>query len=158
LTGRETSKKGSREPRKHHIIPTFYLAGFTSTGSPEERLHVFDYATARRYVSTPRKVCRETDFYRVEEPRTDPTVIEKVMAEHEALVAPFVQHIAKTGTVTHKRQVGEALALAALVAVRNRRGRHQIQIALAAGLAKRLRSGQVTPAQWEQLRASETRR
>jgi hypothetical protein len=79
------------------------------------------------------------------------------MAEHEALVAPFVQHIAKTGTVTHKRQVGEALALAALVAVRNRRGRHQIQIALAAGLAKRLRSGQVTPAQWEQLRASEIR-
>ncbi len=144
------------EPRKHHIVPAFYLAGFTTSGTSSGSLHVFDYATAKRYVSTPRKACRETDFYRVEEPDVDPNYVEKLMSWHEGVVAPYVQQVA-TNSVTDRRQVGETLALAGLLAVRSRRGRVQIEAALAAGLGMRLRRGEVTAEQWEQLRQSELR-
>ncbi len=144
------------EPRKHHVVPAFYLAGFTPSASPTGALQVFDYASGKRYRSTPRKVCRETDFYRVEEPDVDPNLIEKLMSWHEGIVAPYVQQGA-TGSVTDKRQVGETLALAALLAVRSRRGRSQMQRSLAVGLGMRLRGGEVTREQWEKLRQSELR-
>jgi hypothetical protein len=144
------------EPRKHHLIPAFYLAGFTESGNQGGVLHAFRYATAKRYVTTPRKACRETDFYRVEEPGFDPNYVEKLMSWHEGVVAPHVQQVA-TGSVRDKRDVGETLALAALLAVRSRRGRTQIEAALAVGLGLRLRRGDVTPEQWEQLRESELR-
>jgi hypothetical protein len=144
------------EPRKHHIVPAFYLAGFTKTGSPTGTLHVFDYASGKRYRSTPRKACRETDFYRVDEPGEDPYLIEKVMSWHEDVVAPYVRQVG-SGRASNKRQVGETLALAALLAVRSRRGRHQLEVTLATGLAMRLRRGEVTPEQWEHLRQAELR-
>jgi Protein of unknown function (DUF4238) len=146
----------TRQPRKHHLVPAFYLAGFTESGSPTGRLHVFDYASAKRYRSTPRKACRETDFYRVEEPGEDPYLIEKAMSWHEDVVAPHVRQVG-SGRASNKRQVGETLALAALIAVRGRRGRHQLEVALAAGLGTRLRRGEVTREQWEHLRGAELR-
>jgi hypothetical protein len=150
-------KPGATEARKHHIIPAFYLAGFTLTGSATGRLHVLHYPTGRRYISTPRKACRETDFYRVEEPGADPNLVENLLAWHEGVVAPFVHHIATTGTVTGRGQVGEALALAASIAARSRRGRHQLKVALASRLAMRLRRGEVLEDDWERLRAAELR-
>src|SRR5829696_3321193 len=53
------------EPRQHHILPAFYLAGFTDTGGKDGTLHVFDYARKRSYTSKPEKVARERDFYRI---------------------------------------------------------------------------------------------
>jgi hypothetical protein len=144
------------EPRKHHIIPAFYLAGFTVSGTQSASLQAFRYATGKRYVTTARKACRETDFYRVEEPGVDPNYIEKLMSWHEGVVAPHVQQVA-TGTVRDKRDVGETLALAALLAVRSRAGRRQMEGTLAVGLGLRLRRGEVTRKQWEQLRSSELR-
>jgi Protein of unknown function (DUF4238) len=142
------------EPRKHHIVPSFYLAGFTPTDSANGALQVFDYATAKRYQSTPKKACRETDFYRVEEPGLDPHDVEKVLGWHEGGVAPFVKAVAR-GTVADKRQVGETLALAASIAARSRRGRKQLEIALALRLRTAMRMGEVSPEQWEHLRTVE---
>jgi hypothetical protein len=36
----------SGEPRKH-IVPAFYLAGFTENDSPAGSLHVFNYFSAQ---------------------------------------------------------------------------------------------------------------
>lgn len=144
------------EPRKHHIVPAFYLAGFTNTDSSAGSLHVFDYGSGKRYRSTPRKACRATDFYRVEKPGLDPNIVEKLLSWHESVVAPLVRQVG-TGSVSDKRQVGETLALAALLAVRSRRGRAQLEASLAAALGKRLRRGQVTREQWEHLQAAELR-
>jgi hypothetical protein len=119
-------------------------------------LYVFDYGSGKRYRSTPRKACRKTDFYRVEAPGVDPYLIERMMAWHEDVVAPHVRQVA-SGSATNKRQVGETLALAALLAVRGRRGRHQLEAALAVGLGTRMRRGEVAPEQWEQLREAELR-
>ncbi len=157
LDSLDVMEKTEGEPRKHHIIPAFYLAGFTNTGSPSGLLQVFDYRSGKRYKSTPRRACRQTDYFRVEEPGLDSNYIEKVLAWHEGVVAPFVQGIARTGKVESKRQIGEALALAASIAVRDQRSRQQLEVGLAAGLATRLRRGEVTREQWEQLRDAELR-
>lgn len=142
------------EPRKHHIVPAFYLAGFTPTGSAHGALQVFDYSTGKRYQTTPKKACRQTDFYRVEEPGLDPNYMENVLGWHEGVVAPFVKNVA-CATITDKRDVGETLALAASIASRNCRGRQQLEVALALKLRTAMRKGQVTREQWERLRAVE---
>ena len=63
------------------------------------------------------------------------------------------------GQVSDRRAIAETLDLAALLAVRSRWGRKQpeLEIALAAGLPRRLGQGDVSRDQWEQLRESELR-
>jgi hypothetical protein len=146
----------SSEPRKHHVVPAFYLAGFTQNDSSKGVLHVFDYTRGKRYESTPRKACRETDFYRVEEPGIDSNLIEKVMSLHESAVTSSVQLVG-SGDTADRPAIAQTLALAALLAVRSRPGRQQMAVGLAAGLTKRLQRGEVSREQWDQLRTSELR-
>lgn len=142
------------DPRQqHHIIPAFYLAGFTPEGTKTGKLQVFDYESGEHYESSPLKACRERDFYRVEEPGYDPNFMEKVLSWHEGVVAPFVQSIAANRRAEDRHQVGEVLAFAALLAVRDRKARERLKNA--GCLAKKLRQGQVSEEQWKQLRASE---
>lgn len=147
---------GGSEPRKHHIIPAFYLAGFTVTDSQTGMLRIFDQRDAKSYKSIPRMACRQTDFYRVDEPGVDPNAMEKLLSWHEGEVAPFTREVG-AGRVEHKRQVGEALSLAAAIAIRDRRGRRMIQDNARGTIASKLRSGEVMHEQWESLRASELR-
>ena len=65
------------EPRQHHLLPEFYLAGFTDTGTRDGMLHVSDYRRSRRYRVRPGQAARERDFYRIEVPGEDRNVIEK---------------------------------------------------------------------------------
>ena len=155
MGARRPKAKGS-EPRKHHIIPAFYLAGFTRNGSKSDRLNVFDYTSGRQYGSTPLKACRETDFNRVEEPGYDANQTELSLAELEGQLASAVHSVA-SGEIADRATIAKTLEFAALCAARNRRAREQIGPVLAAGIASRLRSGQMSPEQWDQLRASELR-
>lgn len=141
-------------PRKHHIVPAFYLGAFTPSGTRGDKLYVFDHNTGRHYRTSPDKACRETDYYRIEAEGADPNVIEDVLSWHENVVAPYQRTLAQ-GKVTDKRQVGETIALAASIAVRNRRGRARLEAALAANLGKALRHGEVSREKWERLRESE---
>lgn len=140
------------EPKKHHLIPAFYLAGFTSTGTKDGVLHVFDYERRKRFKTTPLKAFRETDFYRIDLPEADPNEIETALARHEMVVAPFVQKIASSGRADDRREVGEALALAASIMVRSRWARKLIRERVATDLVRRLRRNTITPAEWNRLR------
>ena len=144
-------------PRQHHLISAFYLAGFTASGRTDGAIEVFDYFTAKQYRSSPKNVCKQRDFFKIEEPGLDPYLFEKITAEFEKKIAPTVQTVAKEGRVSHKKQVGDILSLAALFAVRNRRGRFQLSMALAKSLAEALASGTIDPEKWEQIRKSEIR-
>ena len=44
----------ANRPRKHHYVPAFYLAGFTMSGSDEDRLCVFDQSQIKSWPSSPR--------------------------------------------------------------------------------------------------------
>lgn len=143
------------EPRRHHLVPVFYLKGFTRRNRGTDKLHVFDYSTGKRYVTSPNKACRETDFFRVNDGDADPQSMEKILAGHEAAIARFIQQVAADRRVTDRRQVGEMLSLAAVLAVRSRRGRHRLETDVPPRIVMALRTGTVTEAEWERHRALE---
>lgn len=143
------------EPRRHHLVSVFYLKGFTRRNRGSDTFHVFDYSTGKRYRTTPNRACRETDFFRVDDGDEDPQWMEKVLAEHEAIIAPFIQKVTVDRRVTDRRQVGEALSLAAVLAARSRRGRQQIEAAVPPRIIRALRGGTVTEAEWERHRTLE---
>lgn len=144
------------EPRKHHIIPAFYLAGFTATGLKNAPLQIMDFRRQHRYTSTPLGAYRQTDFYRAEEPGYDPNEIEKRLGQIESAVATAAQ-LAGTGHVPTADEVRNLITLACLMWVRSRGGRRAIQRAARAGLAQRIREGAFTSEQWERVRQSELR-
>lgn len=155
---RRRGSERSSDPRQHHIVPAFYLAGFTPTLSVNGSLWVFRYGTANHFRTSPLKACRERDYYRFdssEELDGDPYYMERLMAWHEGVVAPFVQQIATDARVSHRKQVGEALALAALLVGRGRHGRRQLEQTLSMNVLKALRSGTVTRDEWERYRQDE---
>ncbi len=143
-------------PRKHHIIPAFYLTGFTARQSQSNVLHVFDYTSGKRYLSTPLKACRESDFYRVEEPGYDVNHTELALGDVEATLAKSVKLVA-SGAVADRPTIAQTLEFSALCAGRNRRARQQTGPTLAASIASRLRRGEMSREEWEKIRASELR-
>ena len=61
-----TERPGASEPRKHHYVPAFYLAGFTEEGSQDGRLRAIAKSDGRIFGGTPRTLAHQRDLYRVE--------------------------------------------------------------------------------------------
>lgn len=148
---------GGNEPRQHHIVPAFYLAGFTDTGEMDGRIHVFDYFRAKQYRSSPRQVCRERDFYRIYEPNEDPYLIERGMAALEQEIAPTLREIKEECKITKIEQIGTILSLAALITARDHRGRVNLSTGLAKSLRENLEAGRISREKWDKIRGAELR-
>jgi hypothetical protein len=145
------------EPRQHHILPVFYLAGFTYTGTAQDHVHVFDYLRTKKYKTTPRQVCREKDFFRIHEPGEDPFQIEKEMAQFEGLVAPILDNVRRRGKIKKGGEASDIVNLAALIAARDRRGRYLLSTGLAQSLKEHLLAGKISREKWEKIRGAELR-
>ncbi len=63
------------DPRKHHYVSAFYLAGFTREGTRDGTLHVLDLEKREQRVSSPNNEGIKRDFNKVN--AVDPFVIEK---------------------------------------------------------------------------------
>jgi hypothetical protein len=138
------------EPRQHHLLPEFYLAGFTDTGTRDGMLHVFDHRRGRRYRARPRQVARERDFYRIEVPGEDRNVIEKELSRLEGALAPTLSRVTETDAVRYE-DIADLLSFASMVHVRGRRGLERVYL----GLEDRMRSGleddSLPPDEWERI-------
>jgi hypothetical protein len=140
------------EPRQHHILPAFYLAGFTDTGGKDGTLHVFDYARKRRYASKPEKVARERDFYRIYKPGKEQYIIEKdVWARLEGDISPVLRRVSETDMASPK-ELGTLLSLAAMVYVRGRRGLERAYLGVEEQMRAGLQDGTLTAKAWEEVR------
>jgi hypothetical protein len=95
---KDVFEKGSKEPRRHHYIPQFYLKNFENHNG---KLFVLDMGKRRQWTSTPRDVACERDFYRVEMEGVDPNVIEKILSIIESEAAKVISGI------IHKKQFPE---------------------------------------------------
>lgn len=103
--------------KRHHYVPMSYLARFTTSGTAEGELWVFDIDRATSWPSSPAKTALERDYNRVELEGVDPLLVKKqvfgeiegaaktafdevIGAGHEALVksAPGI----KTSEVTFR--------------------------------------------------------
>jgi hypothetical protein len=146
----------NNEPRKHHVLPAFYLAGFTPNDSPTGRLHVFDFSTGKRYKSTPRQAHRQTDYFRLEVPSVDPNLVEKELSRHETALAPSVRQVG-SGEIADREAIAKTLELAAALHVRSPTARMNVGKVAAAAVAAKLRKGHISREEWEQIRQSELR-
>jgi len=142
------------QPRQHHVLPVAYLAGFTDTGEAGGTLQVFDYLRNNRYSSSPSKVSREKDFFRVYVPGEDEYAVERDMAAVETAVAPFLKEVVLEQRLLSNEHLGKILSLAALIAARDRRMRAGQQITLTESLKEYLRTRRIPREKWERIRAS----
>lgn len=72
------------QPRKHHFVPQFYVAGFTKSGTKDGDLFVLDQDQRKSWRSTPKQTAHKRDFHRIEPPSEgDVMVVEKALSDLE---------------------------------------------------------------------------
>lgn len=102
-------------PRKHHFVPQFYLAGFTPSGSKDDKLFVLDKTTGRQWRSCPGDAGCQKDFYLIEvDDEGGPVAIEKLLSLAEASGAEAIRFIIDNETVPEgdlSRKLAEFLAI-----------------------------------------------
>jgi hypothetical protein len=107
----------TRAARQHHFLPVFYLSGFTQGGTRTGRLHAFDYIRDRHYASTPTKVARERDYYRIET-HSDPDVLETALSRMESMAAAALTTVTRQRRIASRGQLPDLLAFVALTFAR----------------------------------------
>lgn len=138
------------EPRQHHLLPEFYLAGFADTGTRDGMLHVFDQRRSRRYRARPKQVARERDFYRIEVPDEDQHLIEKNPARLEGELAPTLRKVTDTDMVRYE-DIADLLSFASMVQVRGRRGLERAYLVLEERMRSGLEDGSLPWDEWERM-------
>jgi hypothetical protein len=140
--------------RQHHFLPVFYLAGFTETGRRDGRLYVFDYFRDRHYISTPVKVAKERDYYRISDhPESD--ALEAAMSRMEDPAALALKTVIAERRIASRAQLPPLLAFVALIFARGPRLREQMGRRAAAQAHRDLISGTMTEQRWNAIRSAE---
>ncbi|MDB5100890.1 MAG: hypothetical protein JWM80_5311 [Cyanobacteria bacterium RYN_339] len=81
------------EPRRHHYLPQFYLAGFTPRGSKDDHLQVLDLQTGKTWRAKPASVAHQNDYYRLDDGAPDPFALEKGLANFEGQAADALKGV-----------------------------------------------------------------
>jgi hypothetical protein len=108
------------QPRKHHYVPKFYLAGFTKSGTADGDLHVLDQRQRRRWGPvTPANVAHQRDFYAIDaRPDGDRMAIEKAFGEIEAACSRVIHDVIERKELPAGEDHDILLNFVALMAVR----------------------------------------
>jgi hypothetical protein len=141
---------------KMHFVPAFYLAGFTTEGSRDSKIHVFEPRTENHFNASVENVAFERGFYLVDpderSPHRDPQYVESALSYYENLWAPIVQRVIERQELPDPRtgDLDMLVWLAALLSARTRKAR-RIWGDLAARDVRRLFLERVaTPEAWQQ--------
>ncbi|MCC9138798.1 DUF4238 domain-containing protein [Pontibacter silvestris] len=145
------------DPRQHHILPVFYLSGFTDTGTAKGFLHVFDYFNKKRYQAKPTQVAKQRDFYRYTHPDIDPFYMENELSKMESEYAPVLKNVLKTGRVNSNNEMGALLSFVSLLHVRSKRCRELLSYSIEQTMYRKILDGKVTREEWEDIRKLEIR-
>ena len=122
------------QPRRHHYIPQFYLAGFTSDGTKGGWLYATDISTGKQWKCKSEGVAHSRDYFRVDVPGQDPFVIERSFADIESQMATALRTVIETQSIP----IGDtysllmhlvALSLARVPVMRKNTGRPMVQVA-----------------------------
>jgi hypothetical protein len=71
----------SEVKRRHHFVPVFYLAGFTPSGSTDDRLSVLDLPTGKTWGARPSAIGFEKNLYAFDHPSADPNTVEDILSD-----------------------------------------------------------------------------
>jgi hypothetical protein len=108
------------QPRKHHYVPKFYLAGFTKSGSVDGNLYVLDQRQRWRWgPATPVNVAHQRDFYAIDaRSDADRMVVEKTFGEIEATCSRVIRDVIERKEMPAGEDRDILLNFVALMAVR----------------------------------------
>ena len=144
----------AKQPRRHHYVPQFYLAGFTATGTSNGTLHVFDREQQKSWPSTPRATAHARDYHAVDlGSGQDPMFVEKTMAVCEGKWATVLKAVVESRTLPQDDSLGDLLAFVAFLAVRVPRIRNQVADFIDRASKAELRSTFGTPEGRDRFRA-----
>ena len=117
----------AKQPRHHHYVPQFYLAGFTATGTINGTLYVLDREQQKSWPSTPRATAHARDYHAVDlGSGQDPMFVEKTMGVCEGKWATVLKAVVEGRALPHDDSLGDLLAFLAFLAVRVPRIRNQV--------------------------------
>lgn len=106
-------------PKKHHFVPESYLAGFTLSGSKNDRLWVIDQKNVKVRPSTPQNEAHQRYLYRVDvEKGGDEFGIEKGFSEFENEAIPILKEISEKKAIPIGEKYDYLISYIALQIVR----------------------------------------
>ena len=107
------------QPRKHHYVPQFYLAGFTADGSKDGRLFVLDKEKRKTWTSTPKGTAHKRDYHAIEAtPGGDPMVVEKALSQFEGQWSTTLASVIDQKVLPDDDSFGDLMMFVAFMAVR----------------------------------------
>lgn len=119
----KTKKKPLKHSRRHHIVPQFYLAGFTDSGKKDGLLWVLDMNELRQWRGKPKNVAFQTNFYLLKLPGIKTDIVERVFQKLESKVAPIIRKIINTKTLPIDEDYSILITWVALMALKTPRFR-----------------------------------
>lgn len=144
----------ANRPRRHHYVPSFYLAGFTASGSNEDRLFVFDQGQIRSWPSTPENAGHKRDFYAVDlGPDVDPACFEsEVLARLEAEFSRVIRRSVESESLPQGRDMDMLLNFVAVMATRTPRIRRLVGQVTDLTVKAMMQSVVTSPEGWQKFR------
>jgi hypothetical protein len=107
------------QPRKHHYIPQFYLAGFTKSDSKDGKLYVLDKEKRKTWTSTPKGTAHKRDFHSIEPaPGIDPMAVEKGLSQLEGQWSAALATVIDKKILPEDESFGDLMMFVAFMAVR----------------------------------------
>jgi hypothetical protein len=115
------------QPRKHHYVPKFYLAGFTDNQIADGDLHIVDTSRLKTWVAKPKEAAHQRDFHEVEiGPETDPMAVEKILGQCEGKWSTVLRNVLEKLSLPNDDTFGDLMMFVAFMAVRVPRIRETI--------------------------------
>lgn len=109
----------AQQPRKHHFVPQFYLAGFTKNDSKDGTLHVFDRQRRANWSSTPKGSAHKRDYHAVDPAIDgDPMSFEKKLGQFETQWSQTLANVIEKQSVPEDESFGDLMMFVAFMAVR----------------------------------------
>jgi hypothetical protein len=107
------------EPKKHHYLSQFYLAGFTLSNENEGVLYCHNVSNKSFRPSKPINECYVKHFNKIESNENDPNVLEKELSKMEGSISLIFKNIHETKTLPKNGKFNELIYYVALLGVRN---------------------------------------
>ncbi len=111
----------AKQPRKHHYLPQFYLAGFTQNGRQDGRLYVLDRSEKTQRPSTPKNTAHQRDYHAVDlGPRVGRMGVETALATVEGQQAAVLRRVLDEQHLPPEddKAIADLMAFVALMSVR----------------------------------------
>lgn len=110
------------QPRRHHFVPQFYLAGFTQSASSDGDLYVFDQQQIKSWKSSPKQTAHMRDFHAIDVgPDGDPMVVEKALSKLESQWSSALRKVVEQKVLPNDESFADLMIFVAFMAVRVKR-------------------------------------